>query len=453
MKTCVFCGTTNDDSADVCSVCGGALPDSGYSSGSAGRKKSGAGSKVWLIVLGAVLACAAVVLLIFVLSPKLSLARSSKETFQLLPRAIEAKSDVVFSKQLTKKVSDGKFSAQLEWSNATATVATDFAYSRPRKIISGTARIADSQSNLDLSLRYSVDKNIVEVSFAENGFNVYGFKRKDFAEKYGNSMVSTLASNMPESSGLSVLQKQPVASDFSTQFKKTCNAFLKSVEVERLGKTTIYINDAARECRAYKLKWGEEAAKKFTDFLSSNGLSTVLSEKLIPIISKIEPECICYVDKNGKLAGVDFVYIGQQCSFALAGESNPWDSFTLKVGSVYGGTVIYSGGIVRDGNMLYISLENGTDVLFQLAYNTSTGEYVLNTKNYSELLRGQFLSSSGKFTFAVYFDDAGDTSCLKLTVSELDAKPERLAKKYIDILDMSLSDWQRLLLDIGVRLA
>ena len=103
MKTCVFCGTTNDDSADACSVCGGALPDSGYSSGSAGRKKSGSGSKVWLIVLGAVLACAAVVLLIFVLSPKLSLARSSKETFRLLPRAIEAKSDVVFSKQLTKK--------------------------------------------------------------------------------------------------------------------------------------------------------------------------------------------------------------------------------------------------------------------------------------------------------------------------------------------------------------
>ena len=453
MKTCVFCGATNDDSAEVCSVCGGALPDSGYSSGGTGRKRSGSGSKVWLIVLGAVLACAAVVLLIFALSPRLSLAQSSKETFQLLPRAIEAKSDVVFSKKLAKKVTDGKFSAQLEWSDSTAKVATDFAYSRPGKIISGTAHITDSQSNLNLSLRYSVDKNIVEVSFAENGLNVYGFKRKELAEKYDKSMVNTLASSMPESSGLSVLQKQPPASDFRTQFKKTCNAFLKSVEVERLGKTTIYINDAARSCKAYKLKWNEEAAKKFTDYLSSNGISTVLSEKLVPIISKIEPECICYVDKNGKLAGLDFVYIGQQCSFVLAGESNPWDSFILNVGSVYGGTVTYSGGIVRDGNMLYISLENGTDVLFQLNYNISTGEYVLNTKNYCELLRGQFLSSSGKFTFAAYFDDAGETGCLKLTVSELDAKPERLSKKYIDILDMSLSDWQRLLLDIGVRFA
>ncbi len=491
MKICPVCGCTNKDSRKTCKACGNPLSgnatdpnsaysgsgyttgtssayntgtryttnsgyntgtgyttDGGYNTGTdygqsggytsppaaAPPKRSGSTVKIVLIALGAVILIAAAVLLFTVFSPKAALYSAGKTTLCRLPDAIERKSDLVLtSSVIQQKISDGKLSAELEWDNDYFHLFTDFDYSRPKKLLSGSAQLRENTYGLDVDVAYSIQKTTFEMRFSDTSLNVYGCDLEDLSEKVSSSS-STLPINLfKNSSGLSV-----------SQAKKNLKAFIKAVEVEKKGKTTVYINDTAQNCKVYELTWSEKSAEKLTKSL--NGGISALGSKLLSLFSKIEPELTCYVNGSGEIVCVDFIYAANRCSLYLKGTDNPWDSFDLTVKTVSGSEYTYSGGIVREGNTMRISLTYETDRLFELDYDTDSGKFVLNIRE-AEILRGKFLSDGKTCTVAVY--DDGELGTVQLTVSKIKADPERLSKKYIDILDMSLTDWQKLILDVA----
>ena len=481
MKICPICGCTNKDSRKTCTACGNPLSGnaadpnsaytaSGYTTGSdygtnsgyntgtgyganggyntdpgqtggyapqtggSGTKKSGNTVKILLIALGAVLLIAAAVLLFTVFSPKAALYSAGKTTLRRLPDAIESKSDLVLtSSVIQQKISDGKLSAELEWDNDYFYLFTDFDYSRPKKLLSGSAQLREDTYGLDVDVAYSIQKTTFEVRFSDTSLNVYGCDLEDLSEKLSSSSSKLPINLFKNTSGLSV-----------SQAKKNLQAFIKAVEVEKKGKTTVYINNTAQNCKVYELTWSEKSAEKLTKSL--NGGISALGSKLLSIFSKIEPELTCYVNGSGEIVCVDFVYAANRCSLYLKGTDNPWDSMDLTVKTAGGSEYTYSGGIVRENDTMRISLTYGTDRLFELDYDTDSGTFVLNVRE-EEILQGKFLSDGKTYTAAVY--DDGELGTVQLTVSRLKADPERLAKKYIDILDMSLTEWQKLILDVA----
>ena len=125
----------------------------------------------------------------------------------------------------------------------------------------------------------------------------------------------------------------------------------------------------------------------------------------------------------------------------------------MQVTSLCSDPVIYTGSKQISNNMLLMELKNEQESFCSLVYDGNTGAFSLRTARRGELFCGNLIHSGDTYGATVQLSpEDGRILELNCQFSPLDHMPSSLSKEYFDLLDMSLTDWQRMLLEMNVRL-
>ena len=435
MKTCQNCGTVNDDSLDYCRSCGQWLEGSGYTERAridvipAGKPKIG---RILLIVLGAILALAAVTLvLLFTLSPKLSLLRAGKSTYDLLPKALSQEGIQVSSSQPLQALAQGKASGAISFSGEGYSVETSFDYSKEEDLFSGDAEISFDEYGLSFGMDYSVDGTVFKLVIPAIGDEVYGLDLEEYV-----------------TSGAVDESLSPLGALFVDIPTDEAAAFVRAVNVEKVGKSTVATDKGDRKCRVYEISWDEDSAEKFEELLSDSGEVSEIVSCLIDQPEASDARLLCYVS-GGKILRLDAEVFGKtQYSLVLRGASNPWDSLDF--------TVYYGDGTKdtfsidsesEDGTLRIVYSLNG-EALATLTYDVETGSFSLFSEILGEeLVNGRFVCTEDELSLAVYSIQGTDVD-LELTITEFAAEHEAITGAYADIQSI---DWSSLLAEAAAN--
>ena len=198
MKTCIYCGTENEDSASQCIACGGvfqAQADSQTKSANLQNKKIAK----WIgIAVGAVAAIAAMGTAVGLLISShalsaLPLSKAAVKTAAAFSENFDANSNPAKALvDLKERIEGGKYSAELVLDTAGVYLSTGLDYSRSAKVLAGTADIRIPTENVSFALDYSSNSKVFQFAFKEGGYNVYGLKYSTLGKKYGDSFLSGL---------------------------------------------------------------------------------------------------------------------------------------------------------------------------------------------------------------------------------------------------------------------
>lgn len=428
MKTCQNCGTNNDDSLDYCQNCGQWLDGSGYTERAridvipTSKPKIG---RILLIVLGALLTLAAVTLaLLFTLSPKLSLLRAGKSTYDLLPKALSKEGIQVSSSQPLQALAQGKASGAISFSGEGYSVETSFDYNEEEDLFSGDAEISFDEYGLSFGMDYSVDGTVFKLVIPAIGDEVYGMDLEEYV-----------------TSGAVDESLSPLGALFVDIPTDEATAFVRAVNVEKVGKSTVTTDKGDRKCRVYEISWNEDSAEKFEELLSeSDGVSEIVSY-LIEQAEAYDVRLLCYVN-SGKILRLDVEVSGKtQYSLVLRGASNPWDCLDFTV---------YYANDTKDKFSIDSELESSTlrvvyslngEALATLTYDVETGSFSLFSEILSEeLVSGRFVCTKDELSLAVHSLQGIDVN-LELTITEFEAEHEAITGAYADIQNI---DWSSL---------
>ena len=448
MKYCSKCGASNDDGANFCIFCGnpltggGSSGDTGYGSGSGtgyggtgygpgtGKSartssgKSGSGVKILLIVLGAVLVLAIVAgVLIFALSPRLTLLRAGKASLKLLTEAIEDNTDQdISSTPPLRALAKGEFSGALEFDEEDEySLRADFSYSKKENLLSGSATLTIDDLGLPIAADYSLEDSVLKLYIPALDDNVYGM---DLSA--GDSLLSDFGSS----------NVRDLLTDIAAG---NLTAIARSVEVEKLGNRTIVTDDGKLKCRIYQISWSEDSGEKFEKLMKKSGHWSDLTESFIDYITSCDIRINCYVS-GGKLLCIDYINDGETMyTILLNGADNPWDSLLIQDLDYETTACIES---VRRGSTLYISFTEDGEECLCLEYNTGSGRWTAQQYGYDSGIGGRFLSD--KDEFVLEFSEEYYRS-LGLTVTEQESDPEAISGSYTD---MQSVDWEDLIYSI-----
>lgn len=442
MKFCDACGAANEEYASVCYACGAALPGSEP----VGKKKGSFSiPKPVLIIGAAVLAVALIVGCIF-----LVLSGNETDIASAYDRTRAAfEGDSAGQTQLEKFLDQangylkvGDYTIYLSYSGSTQLeLQTD--YARGDKQLQGTI------TTMGLQLAYSADNKVMQFSVPGQFDNVYGFKLSQ-AEKLTENPVLGYAL---QGANLDLDFDFFATTDLETYFEgiagEEYEAFLDSVEIKELDEQAL----GGEKCKVYEITWSSEASNKLISAVGSLGTLPQIGSLVNALTPELEPECRCYVNSDGYLVGLDFVSAGAQCLLVLEGEDNPWDAFSLTVNSVYGETLYYTGALERNGDAMRVYLSGESGTLVSLDYDNASGAFALYTEDHGQLLKGQVTAGGSEAKLTLEWD-AGEAGVQQVTLvlSELENKPRQLSENYIDLLDMSISDLTRLMLDLGIQI-
>ena len=452
MKYCSKCGAPNDDSANFCISCGNPLTgsvssgDAGYGSGSGtgyggtgygsgngtgydgsartSSRSSGSGVKILLIVLGTVLVFAIVAcVLIFALSPRLTLLRAGKASLKLLTEAIEDNTDQdISSTPPLRALAKGEFSGALEFGEEDEySLLADFSYSKKENLLSGSATLTIDDLGLPIAADYSLEDSVLKMYIPALGDNVYGMDLSaddSPLSDFGSSNVRDLLTDIAAGN---------------------LTAIARSVEVEKLGNRTIVTDDGKLKCRVYQISWSEDSDEKFEKLMKKSGHWSDLTESFIDYITSCDIRINCYVS-GGKLLCIDYINDGETMyTILLNGADNPWDSLLIQDLDYETTACIES---VRRGSTLYISFTDDGEECLCLEYNTGSGRWTAQQYGYDSGIGGRFLSD--KDEFVLEFSEEYYRS-LGLTITEQESDPEAISGSYTD---MQSVDWEDLIYSI-----
>ena len=455
MKYCGYCGAENQDTDVVCGVCGAPFQDM-YAMPP--KKSGGKALRIAAIAVGGIAALALVVVAIvgavrlFGKSEKITLGAAGGKTFALLEEQLEEKSDLIdVFETLGERVESGEFSGSFEMTADMYTLKSDFDYSRRRKAVSGTADVTVSILGFNLDLGFAADEKCMQFTFDKDGYNVYGFSYQDRAGDNSGSVVSQLLdeilpTNVTADMGKQLFAEKSGAEDMmGEEFKR----FVSSVKVYDMDDREMEIGGRIQKVSVYRVAWDRAAADEFLNSAGSNGQMSGFGQWIAGVMPKLDPECLCFVNRKGQLVGVDFVSAGRQFVFLLEGRENLWDEFTLTEKTLSGETTRYSGRIAKDGSTVYTYLQNESKVLLSASYNDVTGDFSVSTYALGEILSGNMHADKNEVSVTLqgYMSGLGQQS-VSFTLSKLEKKPEMLAENYRDLMDMGLADQQRLLMDL-----
>lgn len=449
MKYCPNCGCENEDFSSLCSNCGGALS----SAASAGKKKRNRGSRNILKVIAAVAAVGALGGGIFV-GAKLLGGNALSKAYQRTTNAMvedvnEQKGIAAVTKQLEKYESQGKYSLEIGYQNSALETELLCDYSRGAKLMDGDLRYADGQLEVDVT--YSVKRDEIQFTIPGVVEDVYGFSVNDLGKKLDNSPVGKiLPVDFTALSDINFFQKTNVAKSLDKFTNGKLNVLKDSIKIEYLDKRTVSIGNRSENCKMYQVTWNEQAVDELLQSLSGNPVLSKLAGFIKDIIPKIDGDCRCYINKDGYIVGIDLVSLGSKYFFVMEGEENPWDKFSLTITSLYGETKEYTGGLFNTDTGVQIYLKNQEELFFGTDY-TNDGEFSIYTDKFGTIAFGTILSEGERTYLEVNLNSSTmGTQKFTCAISALNEKPEQLAKYHVDLLDMGLADWQRLLLDLGI---
>lgn len=457
MKFCTSCGAGNADSRTSCSECGASLPadiNSVTPATTTKVKQKNKNKGKQGLVLAALVGIASVIALAVLFSGSPVSKALTRTTDSLASIAQEQTMLQKFLKCGEKLTGLGKYSMTLDLYSDSYCVGVETDYSKSAKILSGEFNYSDSIKNLELEMLFSADKKDLQVAVPQVSSNIYGAPLKDMRKKYEESILaSVLPLSLPKNMDWNLFSAKSAEDVLKQLFGEKFDAFKKTVEVEKMGIRSLNVNGTSMECKAYRITWSSKALGNLIGTSDGTDFMKHLGDLLDEILPEVEPDCIVYVNKDGCAIGIDYVSMGAQCLFILEGEENLWEKFSLTVKSVYGDTVVYNGGIRQIGSVMHIYLENQNERLFSFRFDDASGEFSLETRSAGDLLSGRLFSEDSTMEMEIsWYLTGSDKHTIAWSMSSLKQDPQKLAKAYINLLDMSLTDWQRMLIDLGVRI-
>lgn len=447
MKICTCCGSANDDSSSICGYCGAMLPQE-----ASGGKKSNAPTKL-LAILGAVLCVAMISVGIFFLlrGNSTKVVNAGSRTVSEVISKLEEDSEI---EQLVKQVqtlsSKGRYTLGVSYRSQDVELTLKNHYSRGGKQMQGNLEFAESSQDIHLNINFSANKRTVLFIPSESALNVYGFKMKDLSQKYRSSFLySIFPIDIPENLDKLLFSKNKVDGILKNGSNGSLQSLINSIEVEAMDTRQLNIGGTMQKCRVYHVSWSEQMLSELLKTNKSETLLGSVKELIKKILPKIDPDCTVYINTSGYIVGVDFVSAGVQYQLLMEGSKNIWDTFTLKKNSLYGEPEVYTGSAVCDANGVQITLESGSRTLFRFTYDKATKEFILSTEGAGTIVRGNIQVSGDTVGMTFVWD--GDQE-IAWNIAPLAQTPSQLSKKYIDLFDMDLTDWQRLLFDLNVKI-
>lgn len=447
MKICTYCGSANDDSSSICSSCGAMLPQD-LSQG----KKSNVPKKL-LAILGVVL-CVAIISVgvsLLLKGNSAKVANAGSRTVSEIIAKLEEDTEI---KQLIGQVqtlsSKGRYTLGISYRSQDVDLMLMNHYSRGSKQMQGSLEFAEASYNMHLNIKFSADKKAILFTPSESAMNVYGFKMKDFSQKYRSSFLySIFPIDIPENLDKLLFSKNTIDNILKNSSSGSIKTLMKSIEVETVDTRQLNIGGTMQKCRVYHVSWSKQM---LDELLKSNGSETWIGsakDLVKKILPKIDPDCTIYINSSGYIVGIDFVSAGVQYQLLMEGSENIWDTFTLKKNSIYSEPEVYTGNAVCDANGVRITLDNGSCILFEFSYNKATKEYILSTEEAGTLVRGN-VQVSGDVVGMTFVWDVSEYGSQEIAwnIAPLAQAPSQLSKNYIDLFDMDLTDWQRLLFDL-----
>lgn len=458
MKTCMTCGTSCPDSSVTCPTCGARLPAS--AAPATGRKRSlggtGASSKLPLILLAGLLVVALIVgavALIMQLSPKTTLMNATYRSGRSLLSAVDDNTGLVSTVNTMKKQgARGEYSAELslDYSGGDVRVTANYNMSQLRKVANGNFALSLPKQGLDISMPFSLDRRSVQFSLPGNSVNIYGVQMKDTSK-----IFDALA--MSPTDGAKSLEKQ-LRADLKELFK--------SVEVTKLEKRDLMVNGTRMTCRVYRVEWSRQLSEKLIKEMDQYPFLSGLEEQVRKLAGSLDNSMLCYVDKSGRLIGLDLSFAGSQYLFLLEGGKSPWDCFSLTQRSLVGQDHRFEGGMEQVGNTASIYLKDASGDLFRTSYDLSSGRFQLGTRSLGTVLEGKILSGNGSGTLGLdMFSGTDNALNVEFRLGKINDRPEVLSKHYIDLvtekfrfaidlknaLGLDLDDVLQILKELGVN--
>lgn len=456
MKYCPSCGAENDNAMLFCAQCGTELPQTMRKSGSA------TGTKLIKIIVVVALILAAVALIMGVftsskLFPEFALGRAFLKTCNAFETQLDENTNIVEANEIIRKqLKKGAYSIDLELSSKDSTqfaIQTQYDMWRSRKIISGSTALYLPDLGLDTAFNYSVDRKSMQLAFFNNSFNVYGFRFKDLNKKYSTSFLSKLIPiTIPEEVDFKSFEPQSFASALNTGVEDKLKKLKESFTVEYLGKSSIPIEEEIISCKAFRLTWNLKAASEFIKTLSSAVGMSDDERSISEFLGKLEPSCVCYVNKAGTLIGLDFMAAGNQYKLLLTGTANIWDSFVLSKTTSYAEDIRIPGGIKKNAGVTELYLGDEGQEIISLVFEDTSKKFRVEVADETLCQGSVFIENEGVLINVDIMPDTYSETMLEMKLTNLSNKPEILSENYIDIFNPSLDSIQRLLLDIGINL-
>lgn len=461
MKYCPGCGMENDDMAVSCSMCGTMLPSSGMTGSKVGKRGgSGGGNGKKLLLIGgcAVLAVGLVAALIVLVSgifPGNALENASQKTLESFSEQIGKQNGVAaYTDAVQDHLDDGEYTMNLTYGSNGFTIGLDCDYSRKSKLMSGSIDYHDEAQLLDLSFDYSLKKDTFQFAYPAVMEDVYGFSLKKIGKKLDNSAIlSMLQVELPEIGDLDFFKKTDMQDFLNQQSEGGLEKLKESVEITYLDERTLELSGRTEKCKMYQVTWSATAMDSLLKSLGGDGPMSELAGFVKEYLPEIEPDCRCYVNSDGYLVAIDMVSMGNKYVFLLQGTQNPWDKFTLEVTSLYGESKVYNGGLYSGDSGIQLYLRNEDEIFLGIEYDDN-GDFSVYTEKHGTMLQGNIdVTATGAALDLTLNSEQIGPQHLQYSLSELEQTPQQLSKYYVDLLDMNLSDWQRLLLDLGVSLS
>lgn len=449
LKTCV-CGAEFDDDVMVCNSCGTALTG-GLQQGGRRRRSSG-NSKIWIFLVAIVAVLALVitgVVVAFSGRTDVTLGRACLKSFREFSSFVEEESNVAdMVGGLAGHLKDGNFTGSIELNAEGLVLESDFDYARSEKVLAGSIDCQVAEMGLDLHMNYSADKEALQIMFPEGSYDVFGFRYSDMEKNYEDSLLAkVLPKGIGGDFGSKLFEEPSGISALGERFA----AFVESLKIKEQDEREILVGGKTKRCSVYQVSWDEDAMKALVKSFGLNEKPAKFGKKFAALLEKLEPECLCFVDKSGKLIGINVVTLGKQYTFLLEGKDNLWETFSLTETSLSKETVCYTGRLEKNGSVLMFSLKNEGIELCAVTYDEKDGAFAVHTNTMGTILEGNLTGNKNQSTIAFAWDvpEQGPVK-IELTLKALEQKPERLAKEYRDLLSMSLIDWQRLLMSLDV---
>jgi len=452
MKYCPQCGCENDDFSSQCTNCGAELG----TTEAPGRKKRNRGSGKFLKIFAAVAAVGVLgggIFAGFKLLGGNSLSRAYRRTaIAVAEEANQQKGVSAVTGLLEKYENRGKYTLEIGYQNSAMSADLSCNYSRMARLMDGELRYTDTQKALGLD--YSVKNDVIQFTVPGVMQDIYGFSVKKLGTKLDKSPISKLLPiDFSALSDMNFFQKTSAAKSLNKLTKGKLDILKDSVKIQYLDKRTLSLGGESQTCKMYQVTWNEQAVNALLESLETNPILGKLVGFLKDIVPRIDGDCRCYINKDGYLVGIDLVSLGSKYFFTMEGEKNPWDKFSLTITSLSGESREYTGGLFHTDTGMQLYLKNQEELFFGLDYTTD-GTFSVYTDKHGTIAYGTMLASVNRLDLELNLDSAAiGPQKLTCTLSELQDSPEKLAKYYVDLLDMDLADWQRMLLDLGITAA
>lgn len=424
MKNCPYCGSSNLDDATMCFECGSMLETS---QPTANQKKSGGGKL--LGILAGVLAAGAVLALgvwggSHLFSGDNQVKRGFEKTGDAFMAQIEKQEDMGnFIAQMESLAEDNAYSLQVTAFNEGRETTVSLEYSQPSKALSGEVSIENAGLATEIDFYCKKDNLQLRLPFLSN--DVYGFSLQDLEKKYEGSFLANIF-------GKDLGKKLP-----TDLFAKKSGTLKQDAVWKQLWKLAkIDKQDDQGDTKVYTVEWSAKNLEK----IGKSAANNKVLKAVVTLLEKSGTGLTCYME-DGCVLKVEIVIAGDMYTAKLEGpEDNPWERISVK-SSIHPDWEIH-GGVTTEENQVVVLLENDTDVILSFTYHQADGAFTLEGPAY---LTGTMTSDGNATRLAIREDDE---TYITAQIRDLRTTPDGLAKKYVDILDMSAAQTAKLVVQM-----